>query len=1288
MMSRHQLKFSCQRTPIAEAAGLALVHFVVALYAKFALGIDIAAHTRGNYWDYFSQTLPSELLKNDLWTSIWLLHAQPPLYNLLGGLTIRLFPVKYPDIIHFQYILLGSLMVGLLYIVLYQLTSNRYFSGVMGLLLALYPAILLYEAYFLYSLPVAFLITCSVAMLSCFSLYQRNSFLVAFIVCINLLILTRSAYHILILLPTMAAVWLAVRTDTRRILTIAFLICLISVGWYSKNQVQFGFWGSSSWIGMNLFRAAEANYGNNELKELADEGVIDQLTGYVKPMARPSVYGEYGYVSDSELPALSGDHYNNQIFLTLSPIYMRNTLRLVSHDPKRYVNGLADSIMRFAAPSSRYPHLAANAASLGIYESFVSQTLLGQRLFPSVDDEPKGSILLFLMPLSLILYGYLLFNLSRRPWPAGQTWGHLRRQLAPDIALHFMFVIFAYTLAVGILFEHGENERFKFMIEPIWWVFFATVLYRTVYLFRHRESDLGTKERQETPSSFAEPSSAHYPATVIVLVALMPLAIWVRWHYVANVGLHVDEFSTLWGSRQVMNSGLPLMPSGVLYTRGLFSTYLIAAVGKLFGLTYIVGRMPSLIFGVLAVLATFFLGQRSWNARAGLLAAALLALLPEAIEASGRARFYAPLSLWSLLAVGILFLTVRHPLKVEKDHALRYGNHILFGLFFAASLFSQEATILLYPASLLCMIWWRGYRYLLKLPVLVGQGIAVAAIGLRLAIEQIGQPGQLESIQSGSPYLALSLDIPAAWRAFDQLFVSPVRLPWTIAALVAVTVALIAIRRNRWRIAGLAPFHQATLWYAAQFLFVLGVLLTVVGEDWRHPRYVLFIQQFWLLVGAAGAIWVIDRLLKGGTGRWIATAAVTGMALFFMWSDAIDMTEREMLGYEQGFAYVADQRTPGDVVMTPQAAGCALVLGDPCDYYMRQAGYEPFVIRREGELIDRWSGAPLLQSTEQLQAAIQSSERVWMVIDGDRLATTFTPQFTALIEEQFQPVFQTGKTSVLVAERWEEIPDYTFAEEFDPALAWPSLALVGWERSEPVSGEPLAVRLYWKLLGDIDDDIHTSLQLIAHDGANVAQIDGPINQGILSLGDIEDQPFPEFKQLGVPELVPGHYRLDVVAYDIDDKDPIGPPISVGWFSIGDTESLPVEAPGATWAEGLSLDTHSSLPESLIPGDMLTLDLAWLTKSPLDRNFIAFVHVLGPEGTVIAQRDQAPLNGFFPTSRWPTGEPVTDRYDVQLPTALAPGAYRLVVGWYDGETGERLPTVDGGDLIELGNWLVQ
>jgi 4-amino-4-deoxy-L-arabinose transferase-like glycosyltransferase len=789
------------------------------------------------------------------------------------------------------------------------------------------------------------------------------------------------------------------------------------------------------------------------------------------------------------------------------------------------------------------------------------------------------------------------------------------------------------------------------------------------------------------------------------LLAVVGLAFWLRWLYAINVGVHVDEFSTLWASRQVLTSGAPIMPSGVLYTRGLFSTYIIAAFGALFGLTYTVGRAPSIFFGVATVIALFWLAWRGWNPRVAWLAAIMLAMLPEAIEASGRARFYAPLSLWSLLAVGILFLTVRHQpgrqVDGDQDPALRYRNHILFGLCFAASIFSQEATVLLYPPLILGMIGWRGVRYLFRPPVLAGQLIGIAAIGLRFLIEQVGQPGQLETIQSGSPYLTLAVDIPHAWRSFSGLFVSPTRLPVSIFALIAVAVALFALWKGRWRIHDLSPYHQATLWYGVQFFFVFAVLLTIVGPDWRHPRYLLFIQQFWLLLGAAGVVLLIDRTLAGRTGRWVATAVVTAAIALIMWPDAIDITHARMSGYDAAFAYAVEHRQPGDIVMTPQAAGCAFAFDESCDYWMRQEGYEPFVTRRDGQYVDRWTGAPLLDSAEQLEAVLQSGQRVWMIIDGDRLATTFDLDFVGMVEEQFHSVYRKAKTNVLLAEGWQDIPAYAVNETYGEPPAWANLALVGWERSEAASSTPLAVRLYWRQLATVDEDIHTSLRLVARDGTQIARTDGPLDQGLLSLSDLEEGTFPEFKPLVVPEVAPGLYRLDVVAYDSETQDPIGPPIAVDWIQIGANDLPGAHIPDASWNEGLTLVGLDRLPARLTTNEPLALRMAWRTAQPLERDYTVFVHLIGPDGTIVAQRDQAPLNGFYPTSRWIASKPgdeahasteramiVTDMYELELPSPLASGEYRLLVGWYDSATGERLSTTDGRDEVELGTWQVK
>ena len=107
----------------------------------------------------------------------------------------------------------------------------------------------------------------------------------------------------------------------------------------------------------------------------------------------------------------------------------------------------------------------------------------------------------------------------------------------------------------------------------------------------------------------------------VALGALLVLAAWLRWQYAQTISLYVDEFTTLWAARRTLELGAPLMPSGVLYTRGLLATYVTALAGALGGLDYTTGRVPSIFFGLATIAAIFAAGRREWNARVGWLAA-------------------------------------------------------------------------------------------------------------------------------------------------------------------------------------------------------------------------------------------------------------------------------------------------------------------------------------------------------------------------------------------------------------------------------------------------------------------------------------------------------------------------------------------------------------------------------------------------------------------------------------------------------------------------------------------
>jgi hypothetical protein len=174
--------------------------------------------------------------------------------------------------------------------------------------------------------------------------------------------------------------------------------------------------------------------------------------------------------------------------------------------------------------------------------------------------------------------------------------------------------------------------------------------------------------------------------------------------------------------------------------------------------------------------------------------------------------------------------------------------------------------------------------------------------------------------------------------------------------------------------------------------------------------------------------------------------------------------------------------------------------------------------------------------------------------------------------------------------------------------------------------------------------------------------------------------------LKVPDdLPPGRYRLEVVAYAVETQEPLGLPVPIDWFRLGPEPAAPVQDTDVEWEHGLRLTGYDPLPEKLVPGTPLTLRLVWETSAAPPADYTTFVHLVGPDGNLVAQSDRAPEGGFYPTSAWEVGERVADTYTLQMPEILAPGEYRLQVGWYEPNTGARLATTAGEDSWLLARW---
>jgi hypothetical protein len=80
------------------------------------------------------------------------------------------------------------------------------------------------------------------------------------------------------------------------------------------------------------------------------------------------------------------------------------------------------------------------------------------------------------------------------------------------------------------------------------------------------------------------------------------------------------------------------------------------------------------------------------------------------------------------------------------------------------------------------------------------------------------------------------------------------------------------------------------------------------------------------------------------------------------------------------------------------------------------------------------------------------------------------------------------------------------------------------------------------------------------------------------------------------------------------------------------------------------------------------------------NYQIFTHVLATDGTLIAQADHIAGADSYPSSLWPPGSLIYNRFEIQLPVDTPPGDYRVAVGLYEGD--RRLKLADGADHIEL------
>ncbi len=119
-----------------------------------------------------------------------------------------------------------------------------------------------------------------------------------------------------------------------------------------------------------------------------------------------------------------------------------------------------------------------------------------------------------------------------------------------------------------------------------------------------------------------------------------------------------------------------------------------------------------------------------------------------------------------------------------------------------------------------------------------------------------------------------------------------------------------------------------------------------------------------------------------------------------------------------------------------------------------------------------------------------------------------------------------------------------------------------------------------------------------------------------------------------------------------------------------------------FGEQIRLTGYDFTAGSQRSGNSITLTLYWQALNRPTDNYNVFIHLVNLDNDIpIAQADGAPTVEGQPTSTWTdsTQTLVSKAFQIDIPENLKSGQYRLLVGLYNYQTGQRLPTTNSDSV---------
>jgi hypothetical protein len=480
------------------------------------------------------------------------------------------------------------------------------------------------------------------------------------------------------------------------------------------------------------------------------------------------------------------------------------------------------------------------------------------------------------------------------------------------------------------------------------------------------------------------------PLITVLLLTVLALAVRLNGLDWRDGNLSTDEARLVLAANGVRATGLPILPSDRLYTRGLVTIYATAPSLALFGVHDWSARLPSIVAGALLVPAVFLLA-RAVAGTAPALAAAVFVVVA------------APLVAWSRQAwppaTFLLLFTVTAYAAYRGFGRDEPRWQVVAGLGFLLALLAYELAMIL-PAGLgLYLVgrtvrrdlgWWQGRS------TLVALAVAVLALGLLAVFGLALRAGTLAGADSEfrhyfTPALGLS-GVGYYWRqawgdALPLLLLVPAGLLWC-------------------RLTGrVAP---AGLGFLLALLAVALLVPTFVIQTKQEVQYGLAVLPLVAVLGA----WGVGALAgtgshartpsptpsprRGGGRGWGPSVIAAGIALLafglVLWGDAVSAFRPRPSS--RGPTWLDDLRARGwqpddaDALVLAEAPLVTQVYLGRADFYVHPEGFERYAYQDGPVARSLYTPAVLLKERgdfERLVAGPYAGRTLWVIGQEDRL---------------------------------------------------------------------------------------------------------------------------------------------------------------------------------------------------------------------------------------------------------------------------------------------------------------